>query len=61
MTKEEIVTILKEHKDNSDYFLLFDFKEELKSFFRTKVDVVRLRDKMNESLKRRTKKDAIYV
>jgi len=45
----------------SDYFLLFDFKEELENFFHSKVDVVRLREKMNESLKRRIKKDGIYV
>ena len=45
----------------SDYFLLYDFKEELESFFRHKVDVVRLRERMNESLKKRIMKDGIYV
>jgi len=45
----------------SDYFLLFDFKEELENQFHTKVDVVRIRDKMNEALRRRILKDAIYV
>ena len=45
----------------SDYFLLYDFKEELESFFHHKVDVVRLRERMNESLKKRIMKDGIYV
>lgn len=45
----------------SDYFLLFDFKEELENFFHHKVDVIRLRESMNESLKRRIMKDGIYV
>ena len=45
----------------SDYFLLYDFKEELENFFHTKVDVVRIRKKMNQALKRRISKDGIYV
>ncbi|MDO8453146.1 MAG: nucleotidyltransferase domain-containing protein [Sulfurimonas sp.] len=45
----------------SNYFLLFDFKEELEHYFNTKVDVVRLRDKMNLALKNRIIKDGIYV
>lgn len=45
----------------SDYFLLYDFKEELENFFHTKVDIVRLRDKMNMALKRRIEKNGIYV
>ena len=45
----------------SDYFLLYDFKEELESFFRHKVDVIRFREQMNESLKKRIMKDGIYV
>ncbi len=45
----------------SDYFLLFDFKEELENQFHTKVDVVRIRDRMNEALRRRILKDGIYV
>ena len=47
--------------DLSDYFLLFDFKEELEKKFRTKVDIVRIRDKMNLALKRRISRDGIYV
>ena len=45
----------------SDYFLLYDFKEELEKLFHHKVDVVRLREKMNESLRKRIMKDGIYV
>lgn len=45
----------------SDYFLLYDFKESLENVFHTKVDVVRLRDKMNLSLKKRILQDGIYV
>ena len=45
----------------SDYFLLYDFKESLEKAFDAKVDVVRLREKMNPSLKKRILKDGIYV
>jgi len=45
----------------SDYFLLFDFKEELENFFHNKVDIVRLRERMNKSLKKHIMKDDIYV
>ncbi|MCD8545154.1 MAG: nucleotidyltransferase domain-containing protein [Sulfurospirillum cavolei] len=45
----------------SDYFLLYDFKESLEKAFDTKVDVVRLRENMNPSLKKRILKDGIYV
>ena len=45
----------------SDYFLLYDFKESLEKAFDTKVDIVRLREKMNPSLKKRILKDGIYV
>ncbi len=45
----------------SDYFLLYDFKESLEKAFDTKVDIVRLRDKMNPTLKKRILKEGIYV
>jgi len=45
----------------NDYFLLYDFKEELENFFNKKVDVVRLRDNMNTAFKTRIEKDGIYV
>jgi len=45
----------------SDYFKLYDFKEELEKSLHTKVDVIRLRETMNTALKRRIEKDGIYV
>jgi len=45
----------------SDYFLLYDLKEELETIFNTKVDLVRIREKMNLALKNRILKDGIYV
>lgn len=45
----------------SDYFLLYDLKEELENQFHQKVDLVRLREKMNQALKRRIQQDGIYV
>lgn len=45
----------------SDYFLLYDFKESLEKAFDAKVDIVRLREKMNPSLKKRILRDGIYV
>ena len=45
----------------SDYFKLYDFKEELENSFHKKVDVVRLRDKMNMALRRRIEKDGVYI
>jgi len=45
----------------SDYFKLYDFKEELEKEFRSKVDVVRLREKMNPRLKSRILNEGIYV
>jgi len=45
----------------SDYFLLYDFKEEIENRFHTKVDLIRIRDKMNSALKNRILRDGIYV
>lgn len=45
----------------SDYFKLYDFKEELEKEFQSKVDVVRLREKMNPRLKSRILNEGIYV
>ena len=45
----------------SDYFLLYDLKEELEKAFNSKVDIVRLREKMNPVLKKRILRDGIYV
>lgn len=45
----------------SDYFLLYDLKEELEQAFHSKVDLIRVREKMNASLKKRIASDGIYV
>lgn len=45
----------------ADYFRLYDLKEELEKAFQTSVDIVRIREKMNKSLKRRIEKDGLYV
>jgi predicted nucleotidyltransferase len=45
----------------SDYFTLYDFKESLENAFHSKVDIVRLREKMNPALKHRILMDAVYV
>jgi len=45
----------------SDYFKLYDFKKELEKQFHTKVDIARLREKMNPFLKSRILSEGIYV
>lgn len=45
----------------SDYFLLYDLKENLEQAFHTKVDLIRLREHMNPFLKRRILEEGIYV
>ena len=61
-----------EMRDNSDIdicvttrtpdpFLLVHFKGEIESRLNRRVDIVRLRDKMNPFLKERIEKEAIYV
>jgi len=42
-------------------FNIIHIKDELQTLFSTKVDIIRVRDKMNPFLKRRIEKDAIYV
>ncbi len=44
-----------------DIFALVHIKEELEEIFKTKVDVVRNRQKMNPYLKKYIEKEAIYV
>ncbi len=44
-----------------DAFLLLGLKSELEELFKTHVDIIRLRDKMNEYLKNRIEKEAVYV
>lgn len=45
----------------SDYFKLYDLKEELETAFGTKVDIVRIRETMNEALKKRIAHDGLYI
>ena len=44
-----------------DLFILIGIKQYLEEAFGTRVDVVRLREKMNLVLKKRIDRDAIYV
>ena len=44
-----------------DFFKLVGLKQQIEDYFNTKVDIVRLREKMNIALKRRILKDGIYV
>lgn len=44
-----------------DLFILIGIKQYLEEAFGTRVDVVRLREKMNLALKKRIDRDAIYV
>jgi|APSaa5957512535_1039671.scaffolds.fasta_scaffold37986_2 uncharacterized protein len=44
-----------------DLFYLIGIKQAVEDALGSKVDVVRLRDKMNESLRYRIERDAIYV
>lgn len=96
MTKEDIVSYLKSHKNYfkekyqiskiilfgsysreeekddsdidiaietpvSDYFLLYDLKDELEKIFNKKIDLVRLRNKMNSVFKNRINKEGVHV
>ncbi len=45
----------------SDYFVLYDLKENLEEALNAKVDLVRLRANMNTHLKNRISRDAVYV
>ncbi|MBE0501959.1 MAG: nucleotidyltransferase domain-containing protein [Desulfuromonadales bacterium] len=44
-----------------DPFAIVHIKEELEGVLKIPVDIVRFREKMNPFLKRRIKKEAIYV
>jgi len=44
-----------------DMFNIIHIKDELQTLFSSKVDIVRVREKMNPFLKKRIEKDAIYV
>jgi predicted nucleotidyltransferase len=44
-----------------DPFILLDIKEELTHLLSCRVDLIRLRKNLNEFLKKRIEKEAIYV
>jgi len=44
-----------------DMFSIIHIKEDLQTLFSAKVDIIRVREKMNPFLKKRIEKDAIYV
>jgi len=44
-----------------DFFKIVGLQQQIEEYFSIKVDIVRLRDKMNMALKRRILKDGIYV
>lgn len=45
----------------ADLFNLIGIKQILEEAFGSKVDIVRLRDKMNKFLRQRIERDAVYV
>ena len=45
----------------STMFGLVAIKEDIEEYFQTHVDIVQMRDRMNELLKERIQKEAIYV
>jgi uncharacterized protein len=47
--------------EKPDLFSLIGIKQAVEEAFGNKVDIVRLRDKMNKTLRRRIERDAIYV
>jgi len=47
--------------EEPDIFALIGIKQQLEEQFCTKVDIVRLRNRMNQSLRTQIEKDAIYV
>jgi len=53
----DVVVILR----RPDMFSLVGIKQDLDEIFQKSVDLVRYREKMNPFLKRRIKKEAIYV
>ncbi|MCK5760815.1 MAG: nucleotidyltransferase domain-containing protein [Candidatus Delongbacteria bacterium] len=47
--------------ETPDMFKIVHIKEDLEAQLKQRVDIVRLRDKMNVLLRKRIEKDAIYV
>ncbi len=59
-TEKSDIDIVIEMK-NPDLFLLVAVKNYLQELLNSEVDIVRYRERMNEGLKRRINRDAIYV
>jgi len=59
-TEKSDIDIVIEMK-NPDLFLLVAVKNYLQELLNSEVDIVRYRKRMNEGLKRRINKDAIYI
>lgn len=47
--------------EKSTMFGLVAIKNDIEDYFQTHVDIVQIRDKMNNLLKKRIEKEAIYV
>ena len=45
----------------SDMFALIGIKQDIEKYFKSKVDIVQFRERMNTLLKSRISKEAIYV
>ena len=55
LTQQNILKYLTEHKQE------FQIKEDIELYFKTSVDIIQLRERMNEFLKKRIERDVIYV
>jgi uncharacterized protein len=47
--------------DNPDLFTLVGIKQTIEEHLNAKVDIVRYRNRMNQALKKRINRDALYV
>ena len=57
--KSDIDVVVKMKK--SDLFALIKIKQDIEAFFKSNVDIVQFRERMNKLLKSRILKEAIYV
>ncbi|MEA3499606.1 MAG: nucleotidyltransferase domain-containing protein [Candidatus Marinimicrobia bacterium] len=58
-SKSDIDVVIKTKK--ADLFLMVHIKEELENIFKTNIDIVRYRKRMNKYLKNNIDHQAIYV
>jgi predicted nucleotidyltransferase len=58
-TGSDVDVVVKMRKP--DLFFMVHIKEELEDDYKTKVDIVHYREKMNAFLKKRIDKEAVYV